>query len=243
MDFCSPLCFGKIRRCRWSLGFRDNVGFKKVICHPEQKKQVIIYYYHWLLLYSAVLCVQADSLRSKCMGLWVTGSFSIVHLFKISRYPLPEPCNATHILCMQSNFINTLRTHTKLQFNITRREQTEKRGVKGGGGVKGDNIIAHTGISTCSLSFSSLTALLLAVPPPQQNTWWTLHCCHIGEYISLDLFYSVNLTSSCSLMPWTPQGDGPCENTFRALTLWVTLACHQPHSLPHRWQQQKAWLL
>ena len=28
-------------------------------------------------------------------------------------------------------------------------------------------------------------------------------CC-IGEYISLDLFYFVNLTSSCSLIPWLP---------------------------------------
>ena len=28
--------------------------------------------------------------------------------------------------------------------------------------------------------------------------------CRIGENISLDLFYFVNLTSSCSLIPWTP---------------------------------------
>ena len=29
-----------------------------------------------------------------------------------------------------------------------------------------------------------------------------LVCCHIGEYISLELFYFVNLTSSCSLVPY-----------------------------------------
>ena len=29
-------------------------------------------------------------------------------------------------------------------------------------------------------------------------------CPRIGEYISLELFYFVNLISSCSLIPWIP---------------------------------------
>ena len=134
---------------------------------------------------------------------------------------------------MQSNFINTPLTHTKIQYNITRREQTEKRGGRGG-----DNIIAHTGIWTCNLSFSRLMALLLAVPPPEQNTWWTLHCCHIGVQLSRAVLFC---------QPHQQLFTHSLDSTGRQ-ALWKYLSATHPlgHSRlsptpqpPHRWQKQR----
>ena len=64
--------------------------------------------------------------------------------------------------------------------------------------------------------------------------------CHIGEYISLDLFHFVNLTSSCLLTPWIPnccrtergkKGGGlykgrKMKNTRGKTQRWTQDLCH-----------------
>ena len=60
----------------------------------------------------------------------------------------------------------------------------------------------------CPLLCSLLLLLSVFLHPKKSILVKTLvHYCFlvfrlIGEYISLDLFYFVNLTSSCSLIPW-----------------------------------------
>ena len=116
--------------------------------------------------------------------------------------------------------------------------QGESRLKRGGGGRGGNNIIAHTGIWTCNLSFSRLMALLLAVPPPQQNTWWTLHCCHIGVQLSRAVLFC---------QPHQQLFTHSLDSTGRR-ALWKYLSATHPlgHSRlsptpqpPHRWQQQR----
>ena len=113
MDFCSPLCFGKILRCRWSLGFRDNVGFKKVICHPEQKNKssfiIIIIDRFYVALFSAFKPTHCA--RNACGSEWVTGAFSTARLLKISTEHCPNlVMQHTFCVCNQTSLTHYLPT-------------------------------------------------------------------------------------------------------------------------------------
>ena len=59
-----------------------------------------------------------------------------------------------------------------------------------------------------------------------QNVKMFLVCCRIGEYISLERFCFVNLTSSCSLVPYIERGRERERITAAVAFLFLVFVLH-----------------